>query len=87
MQVLTKLDTQLSELESRVRATVDTSIGEKLDRIENTIGVQFEEGINAQVGKVSGKWKMPFVILLVLLAGVMIAAQRQYAQLKRTHMC
>lgn len=86
MQVLSKLDGRLAELESRVRENVDTSIGQKLESIQTTMGSKFDNEVSDQVGKVSGKWIIPFVVLSMLLFGIMVAAYWQYTELKRTHM-
>ncbi|KAG5178459.1 legume-like lectin family-domain-containing protein [Tribonema minus] len=84
-QVLTRLDSRLQQLETRVRGNVDLAVGERLGSIETVIGTKFEQGVNAQIGRVSAGWRAPFVVLLLVLAGVMFAAYKQYSTLKRAH--
>mmetsp|Transcript_3103 Transcript_3103/g.4750 ORF Transcript_3103/g.4750 Transcript_3103/m.4750 type:complete len:370 (+) Transcript_3103:83-1192(+) len=83
-QVLAKIDRQMSVLEERITHTLDNAIENKIGRIENEIGVNFDIGLINQLTTVSTSWRVPFFVLSVAIMVVMYIVKRQLFQLSHT---
>jgi hypothetical protein len=81
--VLNKLDSRLEHLENRVRSNVDMGVKARLESIERKTSEKFTQSVDTHVRGVANGWRIPFVILLCVLLGVMGAAYKQYASLKK----
>lgn len=83
IQVLNKLDQRLNHLESRVRNNVDMGVRARLEVIEKKTSEKFSNDVQTHAAGVANSWRMPFIVLFLVLVTVMSAAYKQYNSLKR----
>jgi len=75
------VESKVHLLESSVKKT----IGESLVHAERSLTTKLSETVTEKVQTVSGRWKVPFAILLCLMIAAAIAFYRWYQKLKKMH--
>lgn len=72
---------RLANVEDMLKKTMDNKLG----TLTNTMGKTMEQKLRATSSDAQG-WKLPFVILIVLLVGCCVGLYLFYLNLKKTHM-
>jgi cytochrome c-type biogenesis protein CcmH/NrfG len=84
-QVLDRLDQRLKSLEVRVKGNVDNALGSRLESMEETMTSRLASTLSQEAaGKYTG-WRLPFVLLLIVIGSIFYLLYRQYLHLKKMH--
>lgn len=81
--VLEKLDSRLAQLERRVHGNVHQVVGSRLESLHASVHDSFKTSLEKRVDGAKYSWRLPFLLLVALLLGVMFMAYRQYNDIKK----
>ncbi|ETW01624.1 hypothetical protein H310_06256 [Aphanomyces invadans] len=76
---------RIEQLEEWVNSRVDEKVGSKVQEIEETVDKSLKSKLE-ETEVSSGGWKIPFVILVLVLGGGVAFAYTKYQELRKSHL-
>jgi len=76
-----QLEARVDYLEMKVKNLIDASLG----KVEDSIHSKISKTVMDDVTQASGGWRMPFIILVLILVGAAFAFFQWYQKLKKMH--
>lgn len=88
MQVNEKVERKVSDIHSDIHSSVHESISARLveseTRVQNTVQAAAQATLAVASG--GGGWKIPFAVLVVLMAIVVFFGYQKYVEMRKSHL-